>query len=201
MCICKRDASSKHAAPPADSASEMRCLSCAGQNARLKSDVHSPCSIACHDAHDLTSAQRGVSATAPAPICMRAHHALCAGFFTGHGYSEDFTRNMERVLAALNEGAPILLCEGADAICAACPGLECGMCRDSGKVVRYDAATLDALGMRLGQITCWAELRAQVMKRVILPGKLSGICPDCQWRELCQEAADIMRQNSQNEPG
>lgn len=197
MCICKRDSSGRNACAPAGSASERMCLSCAGQNAQPKPVVHSPCSIACHDAHDLTSAQRGVSATAPAPIRMRAHHALCAGFFTGHGYSEDFTRNMERVLAALNEGAPIVLCEGADAICACCPGLERGVCRDSGKVVRYDAATLNALGLRLGQITSWAELRAQVMKRVILPGKLSDICPDCQWRALCQEAARAMRQSSQ----
>ena len=79
---------------------------------------------------------------------LRPHHALCALFFTGHGYSPEFTRHMEKVLSGMREGAGARLCSGADELCSACPNLEGGVCNCSEKVDRYDAATLSLLGIK-----------------------------------------------------
>lgn len=119
---------------------------------------------------------------------LRPHHALCTRFFTGHGYSPDFTRNMERVLGLLREGARVRIAAGADDLCAACPNLVGGACVCSGKVDRYDAAVSELCGLEPGQVIEYAHLRELVRERILAPGCLGEVCADCEWRELCDAA-------------
>ena len=54
-------------------------------------------------------------------MTLRPHHALCAQFFVGKGYSAQFVEHMKRVLSELDRGADVTLTDGCDAICAGCP--------------------------------------------------------------------------------
>lgn len=137
------------------------------------------------------------------PIRLRAHHLLCIRFFAGHGYSPAFTQNMERVIAALNDGAPVRLVRGMDDLCAACPNNApsascCGgegeaECTAEEKVSRYDRAVRSALessGLDTAAAHPWHELYAAITERIMRSHPdgtraFDAICPDCQWRALC----------------
>lgn len=74
---------------------------------------------------------------------LRPHHGLCTAFFCGHGYSDVFTRNMREKLRLFGQTDPwIMLTDGADCLCAACPHNLPGHCEDAEKVHAYDQAVL-----------------------------------------------------------
>ena len=118
---------------------------------------------------------------------LRPHHALCTRFFTGKGYSPEFTRNMERVLGQLRGGAQVRMVAGADSLCAACPNLAQGVCSSAEKVERYDAAVLALCGIEPGRELNYAELSALVDRSILAPRLLDDVCGDCEWHSLCRE--------------
>ena len=121
---------------------------------------------------------------------LRPHHALCAGFFRGKGYSEAFVANMAQVVATLRASDPLLtLRSAADPLCGSCPHNRGGVCESADKVARYDAAVLRLLGLRDGAALRRSELSARVRERILAPGRLGEVCGDCQWYEICSQAA------------
>ena len=121
---------------------------------------------------------------------LRPHHALCVGFFQGKGYSEAFVENMASVIGALRASDPLLtLRSAADPLCRSCPHNNGGVCESADKVARYDAAVLRLLGLRNGAALRRSELSARVRERILAPGRLGEVCGDCQWYEICSQAA------------
>ena len=121
---------------------------------------------------------------------LRPHHALCVGFFQGKGYSEAFVENMASVIGALRASDPLLtLRSAADPLCGSCPHNHGGVCESADKVARYDAAVLRLLGLRNGAALRRSELSARVRERILAPGRLGEVCGDCQWYEICSQAA------------
>lgn len=117
---------------------------------------------------------------------IRPHHGLCLAFFQGKGYSEEFVENMTRMKAALEANAPVRLTGGTDAICAACPNNQSGVCTAAEKVARYDREVLRRCGLNAGDTLPFRELEARVQETILLPGKREEICGDCQWSSLCR---------------
>lgn len=79
---------------------------------------------------------------------LRVHHLLCIPMYRGNGYSDEFCRNMQEMIAALKEpGTEVRLVCGPDVICSSCPNLtEENTCRDdSNRVVRKDDYLAEAL--------------------------------------------------------
>lgn len=107
-------------------------------------------------------------------------------FFTGHGYSEEFTANMRGVICALERGAEARICSGPDAICARCPNMQAGRCTSEGKAARYDAAVMALCGLRPGQCVTAAQLRRAVIDGILRPDRLDGVCGDCEWSPICR---------------
>lgn len=107
------------------------------------------------------------------------------GNFVGKGYSEKFTVNMRRIITSLENGENLILVNGADDICRACPYSSAGVCRDEEKVRRYDSAVCDVLLLEYGKEYVYNDLKNNVMDRVCRTEKLSEICGDCEWSELC----------------
>ena len=105
------------------------------------------------------------------------------GFFEGKGYSGDFSRNMASVLSDLTPDTPIRLAEGHDDLCAHCPN-RFGSCPNAGD---YDRQVLELCGLEAGQALTWGAFREAVVARILAPGKLSAVCGDCQWAEICLE--------------
>ena len=117
---------------------------------------------------------------------LRPHHALCAGFFRGKGYSEAFVENMSAVIGTLRASDPLLtLRSAADPICGGCPHNSGGVCGHADKVEAYDAAVLALLGLQEGAEARWSELTARTRERILNPGRLKEVCGGCQWYGIC----------------
>jgi len=117
---------------------------------------------------------------------LRPHHALCAQFFTGHGYSEQFVAHMRRTLDTLNRGASVTLVNGCDCICAGCPNNQNGVCETDEKVRAIDRRVLDATGLSFGDTLPWRDLCALAQERIIVLGALPSVCGGCEWIGLCK---------------
>ena len=119
-------------------------------------------------------------------IGIRPHHALCARFFVGKGYSEQFTAHMYGILSALKEnGAVVTLTEDCDAICSGCPNNRNGVCETDAKVRAIDRRAIEEMGLHFGDTLPWRTLSENAAQRIILPGKLKAVCRDCEWIGLC----------------
>lgn len=101
---------------------------------------------------------------------LRPHHGLCTAFFCGHGYSDVFTRNMREKLRLFGQTDPwIMLTDGADCLCAACPHNLPGHCEDTEKVHAYDQAVLAHLGLQTGAVLRWEAFCRLVDTRILAP--------------------------------
>lgn len=120
------------------------------------------------------------------PLLLRPHHALCIRFFEGKGYSEEFVRHMTDVIGYLNNYDPLItLADGCDCICTVCPKRENGVCRDDDKVRKIDNRVISVLQIESGDPIQWSTLYENAYQAVIRRGKLSEICRDCQWLNIC----------------
>lgn len=119
-------------------------------------------------------------------VRLRPHHALCAQFFRGKGYDERFVEHMSGVLASLVVGDPaVILTNGCDVICAACPHKVGGTCATDDKVRGIDARAVEAMGLRIGDTLPWRALCERAEREIIRTGKLSDVCRDCEWIGIC----------------
>lgn len=115
---------------------------------------------------------------------IRAHHGMCLSFFQGKGYSGDFVENMARMKAILAENPEIILMDGPDDICAACPNRLTETCAE--KTSRYDREVLRRCGLSVGERLPYREFSRKVIETILRPGVRAEICGDCQWSSLCR---------------
>ena len=115
---------------------------------------------------------------------IRAHHGMCLSFFQGKGYSGDFVENMVRMKAILAENPEIILMEGPDDICAACPNRLTETCAE--KASRYDREVLRRCGLSAGERLPYREFSRKVIETILRRGVRAEICGDCQWSSLCR---------------
>ena len=115
---------------------------------------------------------------------IRAHHGVCLYFFQGKGYSGDFVENMVRMKAILAENPEIILMDGPDDICAACPNRLTETCAE--KASRYDREVLRRCGLSVGERLPYREFSRKVIESILRPGVRAEICGDCQWSSLCR---------------
>ena len=115
---------------------------------------------------------------------LRAHHGMCLSFFQGKGYSGDFVENMVRMKAILAENPEIILMDGPDDICAACPNRLTETCAE--KASRYDREVLRRCGLSVGERLPYREFSRKVIETILRPGVRAEICGDCQWSSLCR---------------
>ena len=117
---------------------------------------------------------------------LRPHHALCAQFFEGKGYSEAFVAHMYAILEKLERGGIVALTDGCDAICAGCPNMQNGVCETDEKVRAIDRRAIEAMGVRFGDTLPWRDLSSLAKDRIIAAEKLSDVCRDCEWIDICE---------------
>ena len=88
--------------------------------------------------------------------------------------------NTRAVLSRLEKDGRFTVVSGPDALCAACPHLEGGACRQREKTDRYDTAAARFLGLRAGETYDFA-LFPQTKAAALQP----RVCEDCEWAEIC----------------
>ena len=127
-----------------------------------------------------------------APLRLRGHHLVCLQFFRGQGYSFGFVQNLKSVVdRAATE--PVVLVEGADSVCAACPGLSAdGTCLDphAGEpaVRRIDRLAWAVLGVRPGAQLTLTEARELLAADAVSAGRWRfEACAGCTWEDVCED--------------
>ena len=124
-------------------------------------------------------------------VRFRGHHLICLQFFRGEGYSATFVENLGRAIERAAE-KPALLVEGADDVCAACPGLAPdGVCLDPNAgeidVRRLDRLAGEVLGVKPGERLSLARARELLAADAISAGRWRlEACAGCTWEDVCE---------------
>lgn len=118
---------------------------------------------------------------------IRAHHLLCTENFVGEGYSDDFSKNMAKVIGQLKENPKVKLLADLDDICGSCPENLGTRCENDDLVKSYDKKVLEVLNLSEGEIYSWADIRKLACDIIFAKNRREEICGECQWNELCKE--------------
>lgn len=118
---------------------------------------------------------------------IRAHHLLCTENFVGEGYSDDFSKNMAKVIGQLKENPKVKLLAELDDICGPCPENLGTRCENDDLVKSYDKKVLEVLNLSEGEIYSWADIRKLACDIIFAKNRREEICGECQWNELCKE--------------
>jgi uncharacterized protein len=130
------------------------------------------------------------------PVRLRGHHFLCMLTYRGLGYSPEFTANMTSKIALIKTGAPVILVEGPDDICA-------GMSKACMNATGHDCRMADIMAMDVtarGSIEAVLKRDIQISAKVtpaelnllrtaFTGGMIRQACGGCSWFELCNQIA------------
>lgn len=114
---------------------------------------------------------------------------VCLHFFTGEGYSREFIDNLRCLLQRAAGDEDILVVEGADDVCRACPYLSENLCFHEPdaerKIRRLDESAMHFLDIKPSEKVKWQDLRLKVQSA---PSQwFSAFCDGCDWETLCQK--------------
>lgn len=118
---------------------------------------------------------------------IRPHHLLCVQNYIGYGYNEEFRLHMDEMTKNLAEDPGVVIHEGCDDICTACPHDKDGTCTSLDKVDRMDSEVLLACGLKYGDKSKWKDLASLAKKKVFDTDGFHEICNKCQWYDICRE--------------
>ncbi len=111
---------------------------------------------------------------------LRGHHLLCTLAYKGLGYSEEFTKNMDKIVHELkNEDVTIELINKVDDVCEKCPSKINNECEVESKVVNMDNKTIEALQLKKDTYT-YKEIKCNIQKN-ITEEIIDCICGKCEW--------------------
>jgi hypothetical protein len=128
---------------------------------------------------------------------LRGHHFICLQFYGGEGYSAEFVANLDEVVARA-KATPAILVEGADDVCAACPGLSAArVCEQPGvgeaEALRIDALAREVLGASVGDRLTLGEARERLSEDAMAVGRWRfDACGDCEWLDVCEPGWDAL---------
>ncbi|OIJ12937.1 [Fe-S]-binding protein [Anaerobacillus arseniciselenatis] len=118
---------------------------------------------------------------------LRGHHLLCVHGFQGMGYSDDFVKLMEAIVAEIrNEQIdfPVQVVASLDDACGACPhngGTICISSEGSDQHVKtMDQKVIEHLQLQAGKTYQKSDLIQLTAKRVE-PDDLDHLCHGCSW--------------------
>lgn len=128
---------------------------------------------------------------------IRGHHIFCTTLFSGCGYDQAFSDNMQNLIDAFQKGEPFRLCEGQDAVCGSCPNREPsgGCALGSEDVQKRDSEAMAVLGLSYGQELDWTQ-RAALLKQVDEAG-FRRVCGGCRWAKEGLCSFDLLKERLQ----
>lgn len=118
---------------------------------------------------------------------IRAHHILCTKNFVGEGYSDDFSKNMTRIIKELDKNPKIRLLVDLDDICVPCPENLGHRCKNDELVKSYDRKVLEVLNLSQDEIYSWDDIKKLACDIIFSKNRREEICGECQWNNLCKE--------------
>ncbi len=118
---------------------------------------------------------------------IRPHHILCIQNYIGYGYNEEFTAHMDRIAESLVRSVEVVMHEGCDDICTACPHNKGGRCTSLDKVDRMDREVLAVCDLKYGDRLNWNEAASLAKEKIFETEEFSRICGNCQWYDTCRK--------------
>lgn len=127
---------------------------------------------------------------------FRPHHLLCVLNYIGKGYSDDFIRNYDDIVAKINAGQrDIEIVRGPDDICGPCLNESFCHCRDEHKHLE-DVATLPELqsvtgleNLDFGSVFVLTDDIIQNLRAEFKAGRIRRGCQNCEWFDLCTDVS------------
>jgi hypothetical protein len=120
---------------------------------------------------------------------LRGHHIFCLLGYRGMGYSQEYVENMTLLHQTLSDNPEtwIQLVNGPDQLCEKYPNSGEYHCQDN-NIYEMDAAILEKLGLKIGQILKWVEIETNIQKYAT-PSDIQTVCKNCSWRSygVCEE--------------
>ena len=114
-------------------------------------------------------------------LVLRPHHLLCIHGYIGHGYDENFIKNMDKIVHMLGDKSLIKIINSCDDICTACPNkLEKGNCIFQNKVSYLDTCVLKILNIEYNNIYYYVNI-VKTIKENLTSEKFKNTCYTCQW--------------------
>ncbi|MCM3180646.1 DUF1284 domain-containing protein [Cytobacillus horneckiae] len=125
---------------------------------------------------------------------LRGHHLFCLLGYRGMGYSKEYVDNMTHLHQTLrnNPKTLIQLVKGPDHLCEKYPNSGKYHCEDA-CIYEKDAAILEKMGLKIGQILKWEDIESCIRKFVV-PSDIEVVCETCSWRSygVCEEGIQEM---------
>ena len=116
---------------------------------------------------------------------IRPHHGMCIAYFQGKGYNNEFTAHMSEMIHKLEKNPMVCITTQTDAICLKCPHNIQGICVTDSKVVEYDKQVRQRCNWIDGIILPYMDFKKSIYEKILLPGRRTEICGDCQWSGIC----------------
>ncbi|GEL78450.1 DUF1284 domain-containing protein [Tenuibacillus multivorans] len=120
---------------------------------------------------------------------LRGHHLFCLLGYRGMGYSQEYVENMTRIHQTLRDNpmTKIQVVNGPDQLCDKYPDSGKYHCQDD-DIYERDAAILEKLGLRVGQVLRWNDIETHIQKHVV-PNDIQSLCETCSWRSygVCEQ--------------
>lgn len=120
---------------------------------------------------------------------LRGHHLFCLLGYRGMGYSQEYVENMTRLHQSLRDNPKmrIQIVKGPDQLCEKYPNSGEYHCQ-ADDIYERDAAILEKLGLKIGQILIWEDIES-LIRKYIVPSDIQIVCESCSWRSygVCAE--------------
>lgn len=127
------------------------------------------------------------------PVRLRGHHLLCLLTYVGKGYGPGFVANLDRIAERIARGAPVVLVQGPDDVCAPLAGDPQAHCHRAGIAARDRRAARDVAAVLGRPLPPGARLafvaRLGTMRRAFAAGRTRIACAGCPWHGLCTSVA------------
>ncbi|MFO1104891.1 MAG: DUF1284 domain-containing protein [Amaricoccus sp.] len=127
------------------------------------------------------------------PVRLRGHHLLCLLSYVGKGYDPDFVANLDRIADRIAGGAPVVLVQGPDDICAPLAADPAAHCHRVQVAMRDRRAAADVGAVLRRPLRPGARLafmaRLAAMRRAFATGRSRTACAGCPWHALCTSVA------------
>jgi uncharacterized protein len=128
------------------------------------------------------------------PVRLRAHHLLCLLTYAGKGYSEAFTAGFDALVTRLSQGAPVLVVDGPDDICAPLLHDATAHCHRDSVRQRDQRAAADLSALLRQPVKAGASLSVDTAtlmtwRQAFAQGRTRAACASCEWQPLCSSIA------------
>jgi len=116
---------------------------------------------------------------------LRPHHINCIYFYRGLGYSDEFVKNMDKIVNELknNKDVKIKFVKQCDEVCESCPNkLVNNKCNTYEKVEEMDLRTISKYNLDINKEYTFSYIKDNIYND-LLKENFEYICSECEWKK------------------